>query len=483
MKKPSFIQWATSKAGMYLHDKKKPTLATWDEYELAILDYLFPAGDTEDILPHNRIIWSRVKKSGKSELAAALHIYFALFIDVPGEQYVLANDYEGAKSRVFKSIIGSLEKNPSIKDDQWRQVASEIVFTRLGSTIKAIAADYRGEAGSNHSFVSVDEPWGIIHEGGMRLMTEFSPVPTRPNSTIVYTGYQGFEGQSDYWHNLIDAGMGEPVPELAHLDNGDGQPACWKNGKMFVYWDHGARKPWQTPEFMSEQKKSFAGRMSEYLRVWENRRVKNAEAFITAEQWEKLYSPSLRGLHPEDKRLLVLGGDAGIKSDSCALVGVTWDEASKKVQALYCRIWKPEPGYPVQLTKTIGPEIVELARLYHVVAVAYDPYQMAAIAEMCRDAKVNMVEFPQTTRRIESDTHLHSLAWGNNLEHIGDPVLTEHVTNALAKANERGMRIVKEMSSAKVDAAVALAMATLVAVELLTEHTGKFEMQKNPFFR
>lgn len=482
MKKPSFIQWATSKAGMYLHDKKKPTLATWDEYELAILDYLFPAGDTEDILPHNRIIWSRIKKSGKSELAAALHIYFALFIDVPGEQYVLANDYEGAKSRVFNSIIKSLEKNPSIKADRWRQVGNEITFDN-DSSIKAIASDYAGEAGANQSFVTVDEPWGIFHEKSLRLMTEFSPVPTRLNSTVMYTGYQGFVNQSEFWHNMIDAGMEEPVPELIHLDNGDGKPACWQNGKTFVYWDHAPRKPWHTPAYLASEKASYKGRMSEYLRVWENRRVKNAEAFMTEDQWDSLRNPALRSLHPDDKRLLVLGADAATKKDCCALVGVTWDAVTKKVQVIYCKVWTPEPGLPIKLTKTIAPEIVALHKQYHVLMVAYDPSQMTAIAEMCNEAKVKMLEFPQNQLRIESDTLLSDLAWGGNLEHTGDLVLREHMTNAMGKKGERGMRIIKEMSANKVDAAVALAMATHTAIEIFTEHSGKMETSQNPFFK
>jgi hypothetical protein len=483
MSRPDFISWASSRGGMYIHDKKKPTLAVWQPYQVDILKHLFPAG--EERLPYSRIIWSEPKKSGKTELAAAVHIYFALFVDVPGEQYSLSNDFDGARARVWKSITGSLEKNPVVKRSDWSQVGSEIRFNN-GSMIKAIANDYRGEAGSNHSLATIDEAWGIIHENGLRLMTEFSPVPTRENSTIFYTGYQGFEGISEFYHNLIDSGMaGEPVPELMHIDNGDGKPSCWRNGRTFVFWSHLPRQPWHTPEYLEDQKRSFRGRINEYLRVWENRRTKGADAFCTDDQWDALEDKTLRSLHVDDKRLIVLAADAATKSDSCALVGTTWNETTKKVEQVSCDVWEPEDGTPIKLTETIGPRIVELSQKYKVMAVYYDPFQMAAIAEMCKRAKVEMIEFPQTSRRVESDKHLHDLIIGGNIAHYGDPTLKDHVTNAMAKSQgERGIRIVKELSSKKVDAAVALSMSALGCVETLAGgRSDDMRTAKNPFYQ
>lgn len=480
MNRPDFVRWITSPGGLYLYDKQKPTLATWLDYQCDIFRHIFPEGNGQ--LPYSRIIWSEPKKSGKTEIDAAVHLYFGFFVDVPGEQYVLANDYEGAKARVWKYIIGSLEKNPVIKKEDWGVVGSEIWLSN-GTTIRAIASDYRGEAGSNHSIATVDEPWGIVHGNSLRLMTEFSPVPTRENSTIFYTGYQGFEGESEFWHNLIDSGMVEPVPELLHIDNGDGKPACWRAGRTFVFWNHKPSMPWHTSEFLDGEKRSYAGRLSEYLRVWENRRVKNADAFCTEEQWVKLLDANLRALHKDDTRLVVLAADAATKSDACALAGVTWNTETKKMEAVLCEVWQPEEKRPVELTKTIGPKIVQLHREYKVMAVYYDPFQMAAIAEMCASAGVKMVEFPQTSRRLESDKYLHDLIWGGNFAHYGDPTLGAHVTNAVAQADRagRGIRIVKEMGSAKVDAAVALAMACLGALETLSPQPAEMQTSKNPF--
>lgn len=481
--RPDFMQWATSRGGMYLHDKQKPTLATWQPYQSDILRHIFPAGTGR--LPYARVIWSDVKKSGKTELAAAVQLYFGLFVDVPGEQYVLANDFEGARGRVWRYIEGSLERNPLFagkvtgKDD-WRVVGNEIKLGN-GTTIKAIASDYKGEAGANLSLATVDEPWGIMSEGAARLMTEFSPVPTRENSMVFYTGYQGWEGQSEYWHNLIDSGRAEPVAELIHIDDGDGNPACWRAGRTFVLWNHAARMPWHTEEYLAEQKRTLPP--SEYLRVWENRRVRNADAFCTQEQWDKLEDRALRGLHTGDQRVVVLGVDAATKSDCSAVVACGWDAEARRVQEVFTRIWKPDGHEPLKLTETVGPEIIRLHREQRVAGVYYDPYQMAAIAEMCQSAGVNMIEFPQTSQRVRSDTHLHGLIWGGNLTHRGDPALAAHVLNALTKENERGRRIVKDIGSAKVDAAVALSMAALGAVEMLAGgESAVLRVGKNPFY-
>lgn len=476
--RPSFLDWADS--ALYLHDRAhdRPALAEWTAYQRDLLAHLFPGG--ADPLPYTRIVWSCPKKSAKSTLAAGLHLWFALYIDTPGEQYVLANDLDGSRNRVFRYALRALERNPKLRrGTDWKARRSEIEFAN-GSIIRAIPADLRGEAGGNQSFTSIDEPWGIIYANGVRLATEFSPVPTRPNSTVVYTGYQGWQ-QSKWWHDLIDTGLaGEAVPELAHLDNGDGGPACWRNGRLFVYYDHLPRMPWHTPNYLAEQQRVLPP--AEYLRLWENRRTESADAFCTPDQWDRLLDSALRSLAPGDRRPLVLGVDAATRSDCTALVGCTWNAVSRKVEVVYVRVWQPGAvAGPVRLTETVGPEIIRLHREYRVAAAFYDPYQMVAIAEMCARAGVPMREFPQTARRIESDTHLHGLIWGGNLAHYGDPTLREHVTGAAVRPGERGLRIIKDPaggSGVKVDAAVALAMAALGAVETLT--TQKYALQIGP---
>lgn len=477
--RPSFSQWATSIGGTYLHDR--PQLASFPPYQRDILDHLFPRSADGAPLPYSRIVWSCPKKSAKSTLAAALHIYFALFVETPGEQYVLANDLDGGLNRVFRYLLHSLARNPMLTyGADWQATRESVTFSN-GTTIRAIPADLRGEAGGNQSFVSMDEPWGIIHENGVRLATEFSPVPTRETSVVFYTGYQGW-ARSQWWHDLIDSGLaGEPVRSLAHLTNGDGEPSCWQNGQLFVYYDHQPRMDWHTPRYLAEQQRILP--RNEYLRVWENRRTVGEDMLCTPEAWDMLHDPHLAPLHPQDQRPLVLAADAATRSDCTALVGCTWDSARSVVEVVYCRVWQPLEGAPLRLTETIGPEIIRLYRQHRVMCVMYDPYQMVAIAELCKREGVPMIEFPQTARRIQSDTHLHGLILGGGLRHSGDSRLRGHILNAALQPSERGVRLIK-VGSGPIDAAVALSMAAHTAVEILGS-TSKQPVQsaRNPFYQ
>lgn len=477
--RPSFLEWATSLGGMYLHDK--PHLASFPPYQREILDHLFPRSAEGAPLPYSRIVWSCPKKSAKSTLAAALHLYFGLFIETPGEQYVLANDLDGGLNRVFRYLLHSLARNPKLTYGVDWQATRESVTLSNRTLIRAIPADLRGEAGGNQSFVSIDEPWGIIHEDGVRLATEFGPVPTRETSVVFYTGYQGW-ARSQWWHDLIDRGLaGEPVPSLAHLTNGDGAASCWHNGQLFVYYDHQPRMDWHTPQYLAEQRRILP--RGEYLRVWENRRSVGEDMLCTPDDWDALYDPQLAPLHPGDQRLLVLAADAATRSDCTALVGCTWDGARGVVEVVYGHIWQPQEGTPLQLTATIGPEIIRLHRQHRVIGVMYDPYQMVAIAELCKREGVPMVEFPQTARRIQSDTHLHGLILAQRVRHYGDPRLREHVLSAALQPSERGVRLTK-IGSGPIDAAVALSMAAHTAVEALgsIDHRN-VQAARNPFYQ
>lgn len=474
--RPSFLHWAESRGGMYLPDHVPPRLAAWSAYHRPILDHLFPSGESE--LPYSRIVWSCPKKSAKSTLAAALHLWFALFVAPGGEQYVLANDLEGGRNRVFSYVRRALELNPILRrGTDWR-ASQDTIQLRNGTLIRAVANDVRGEAGGNHTLATFDEAWGVVYERGVRLATEFSPVPTRRHSLTFYTGYQGW-ANSLWWHNLIDEGLrGEPVPELSHLENGDGQPACWRNGRLFVYYDHVPRMAWHTPQYLAEQRRALPE--AEYLRVWENRRVGGANALCTAAHWDSLYDSALSPLQADDPRPVVFGVDAATQHDSTALVACAWEAATQRVQVVYSRVWAPEAGRPLSLHESIGAELARLAAQCRIVAVYYDPYQMIALAEWLQTRlNLPMIAFGQGAPRLQSDGHLYQLLSEGRLRHTGDSALRQHVLNAALQLSERGYRLVK--GAGQIDAAVALSMAAFGAARLLGGETP-LQMVKNPFY-
>lgn len=484
--RPSFIEWATSKAGLYLPDKRVPTLATWQPYQVDILNHLFPAGDAR--LPYSEIMWSEPKKSGKTEFAAGVQEYFALFVETPGEQYVLANDLEGASDRTFSAIRRSLEHASSVKgsgitNKTWRQVGTKIIFEN-GSEIKALANDYKGGAGGNQSLASIDEVWGFKAEKDLGLLTEFAPVPTRENSCAIYTGYQGYEGDGSHWHTMIDNVLehGEPVPELQHIEDGDGKPACWRVGRTFLFFSHWARMPWHTEEYLAQRRASMP--LSEYQRVWENRRTKNTNAFCTDAQWDALEDGTLRAFHDEDKRQLVISVDAATKDDTCAISGVGFNREEKRFEHLHFKLFRPDGGV-ITLTETVLPELLRLHATGKLKAVYYDPFQLAAIAELCIKAGIKMIEFPQMSQREAADTFFYECVKGRNFAHYGNNDLKEHVTNAVAIVNPKRdtIRLDKKQSGKKIDGAVATSMALYGAREQFGKPDGEIRQIPNPFFK
>jgi phage terminase large subunit-like protein len=485
MYRPSFIEWATSKGGLYLPDKRTPTLATWQPFQADILNHLFPAG--EGRLPYSEVMWSEPKKSGKTQIAAGIQLYMGWFIETPGEQYVLANDLEGASDRTFQAIRRSLEhasnvKGSGISHNDWRMVGTKLILSNQ-TEIKALANDYKGGAGGNQSLASIDEVWGFTAEKDLGLLTEFAPVPTRENSLAFYTGYQGYEGDGSHWHTMIDNVLehGEPVPELLHIEDGDGKPACWRVGRTFLFFSHLPRMPWHTEEYLAGRRMSMVP--SEYKRVWENRREKNVNAFVTDEQWDALEDKALRALVDGDAREIVLGLDAATKDDTCAVAGVGYDKPIKRYEQVYFKLFRPEPGKPVSLTTTVLPLLIKLHKTNRIKAVYYDPFQLAAISELCRKEGINMVEFPQMSLREASDTFFYECVKGKNIAHYGDKDLKEHVTNAVAivKPDRDTVRLDKKNSRRKIDGAVATSMALYGAKEELAKGEGTFNAITDPF--
>src|SRR3990170_6460465 len=90
------------------------------------------------------IVWSDIKKSIKSTIAASVNLARAWHTEW-GEYYVIANDLKQADSRVAKYIRRAIELNPKL-----RRIAKTVGYTTKlpsSSFIEAIPIDPTGEAG------------------------------------------------------------------------------------------------------------------------------------------------------------------------------------------------------------------------------------------------------------------------------------------------------------------------------------------------
>jgi hypothetical protein len=103
----------------------------------------------EGKLRYPELLFSAIKKSGKTALGAMIGLFFAVIIGgLFAEIYCLSNDFEQSVDRVSEACRRMAEASPFLRG-QAKVTANRITFTSTGSLIQACASDYAGFAGSN----------------------------------------------------------------------------------------------------------------------------------------------------------------------------------------------------------------------------------------------------------------------------------------------------------------------------------------------
>jgi phage terminase large subunit-like protein len=413
-------------------------------------------------VPWQTIVYSCPKKSGKTTINAAIVTAWAFVVEPPNEIYLLANDLDQARGRVYATVCAMIRRNPDLLKSV---VGGErgLTMTQFelvnGTVVKALAAEASTAAGSNHGLVSFDELWAYRSERARLLWAELTPVPTRRNSVRLVTTYAGYVGDGLLW-DLYVRGVGPEESEQGRGRRIDAKEPLYadESSGLLVYWDHEGRMPWQTPAYYAQQRASE--RPSDYLRYHENRWAVAAEAFVTLEQWEACVDPAVTPVVADPGLPVVVGVDGAVRKDSAGVVGVTWDPIARKVRVVNHAVWYPGGGAALDLEATVEQELLAWRDRYHVAAVVYDPYQLETIVRHLEAAGLPMERYDQTQERL---TAIGKTIWdlldGRNLVVYPNDRLREHALNAVALETPRGFRIAKDRARKKIDLFVALAMA------------------------
>jgi phage terminase large subunit-like protein len=418
--------------------------------------------DADGKLPWDTFVYSCRKKSGKSTINGGLTTWWGFTQESPNECSIFANDAEQANSRVFKTVTGIIRNNPQLLASA-KLEAAKITLSN-GTNIAWSACDFAGSAGSNHGFTSWDELWGYTSEASRRLWEEMTPVPTRVNSIRMITTYAGFENESKLLRELyllgVDAaehpdGQGERLhPTLPIYGN--------REARIFCYWDHEPRMPWQTPAYYASQRRSL--RPNAYLRLHENRWTVSESRFISSELWDACVRPGLSPLLPTREVSLFVGIDGSVKHDNAALVAVA--RIGNRLQLARLRIWKPTASDPLDIDATIGTALRELCTQFRVVNILVDPYQLHQLITMLKTEGLPIMEYPQTvSNTTRMGTNLFDVLKGGNLDLYANEELKEQALNCVALETPLGFRLAKEKASRKIDAIVALSMAVVGALD------------------
>jgi phage terminase large subunit-like protein len=421
------------------------------------------------------IVYSTIKKSGKTCLSSLVARYVAETYGTSNEIYCVANDQEQARGRGYQKLLDSIELDPTYMKktaiNGWKIIERAASFEPNRSIVKALSNDYRGESGSNPTATFWSELWAYTSEASRRLWEELTPVPTRERGFRFIDTYAGFTDESDLLLELYN--MGKGGRRLTHEEifwPFDDEPPIWVNesASLFLYWDSGVqarRMPWQTPEYYQTQAQML--RPNAFERLHLNYWTSSTDSFLPTEWFESCRSI----IPPLDNHMpVVIGVDASVSGDCTALVGVTRNPTdATEVMIRFYEVWSPTKGSPIDL-EVVAQRLKELCLRYNVVEIAFDPYQLHKLmTDLTHEGIAWCRPFNQGIQREIADKQLMDLIRDRHLYHNCGPEYTSHIQNAAAKYNikdDSKLRIVKKSASQHIDLVVATSMAVEESLRL-----------------
>jgi len=489
------------------------------------------------------VLYSAPKKSIKTALNGLIQRWVAETWGGQNEGYCLASDMEQSRGRVYQAFLTSIEKDPRYDKNKrilpsppdaggseypvWRIVERQALHIPTGSWVRAVSADYKGEAGSNPTISSWTELWALRLEKDKRLWDELTVPPTRPRGMRIVDTYAGYRGESnvlwDLWQRIQKDGRrisaDEPLgiawnnamklmflsyrempdrPDLRDLPLPDREdPPLWINeaAQSFGYIDQGRagrRMPWQLgavgDAYYAEEYASL--RTEAYVRLHENDWPDPVNALIPIEWWQHCLDQALRTPEqtlPElaSRRVpMVLGVDAGLSSDCAAIIGVTRHPIRHQETAVrLCKIFRPVGGAKLNYRETIDRYIREVCAVYNVKQIAYDEWQLHHLMTELNQGNPRLPEgdplrapvawcrqYNQSNDRRIADAQLVHMIRDQQIHHDGSmPELEEHFLGAAAQMSpteDTRLKIVKRDADSKIDAVVALSMANRECLRL-----------------
>ena len=417
------------------------------------------------------IVWSDIKKSYKSTIAAAVNLYRALHTEW-GECYIVANDLKQANSRVAHYLRRAIQLNPEM-NRRYKMVGYRIDVP-TGSYIEAIPIDPSGEAGSNADMITFSELWGANEEAKTNMWAEMTIPPGKHGQAFRWVeSYAGFVGESLLLYSLYELGVlnGELLwpDKLYHSNFGPPSPLelyVNKDARMLCLWNTQPRCHVQTKEYYKSESQILLP--NQFERMHGNKWVTSTETFVpiewfdackrSAEEWPE---------YDRTRKAMVIGMDAGVSDDNFGMwMGCRHPERTDEVVTEYVKRWIPPKGGKIDFQGTDenpGPEkeLRRLIREYNVVEVAYDQTQLHDMAtRLTKEGLAWFRAFGQVNARLISDSGIRTLFRDRKFWHRGEKDLRDNVQNADAKVDSEGrkIRIVKRAEQLKIDILISASM-------------------------
>lgn len=154
--------WIEDPRDPYTGEIFQPGPIILKEHQKRILRYAFTRVD--GAFPYVTVVYSTIKKSGKTRIAAGIAAWFAATQGNYNEVYCLANDGKQSSDRILSAVKKCVALSPDI---DWHVTKTRIDLPN-GTFIEAIPCDPTGSAGSNPGLTvwCLDEETEVLtHDG------------------------------------------------------------------------------------------------------------------------------------------------------------------------------------------------------------------------------------------------------------------------------------------------------------------------------
>jgi len=428
---------------------------------------------------YSTVVWSDIKKSYKSTIAAAVNLARAWHTEY-GEYFVIANDLKQADGRVAMYLRRAVELNPELR----KKVKTPGYRINLpsGSFIEAIPIDPSGEAGSNADMITTSELWGANEDAKGKMFSEMTIPPGKHGKAFRWIeSYAGYAGESKLLYSLYETGVKKGRllwPDKLYKVN-DSEPSPLElyvndDARMICLWNTQPRCPTQTLSYYKSEASILLP--SEFQRMHRNQWVSSTQTFVPMTWWDACKRTDEEWPKYDSKRQpMVVAMDAGISSDNFGMsLQFRHPEFSTDVCIEKIKKWEPPKGGKIDFQGTAdnpGPELVlrRWIKDYNIVQVTYDPYNLHDLStRLNKEAIAWFKSFNQGNDRLLSDSQVRNLIRDRKLWHRGEKDLREHVQNADAKIDEQDqkIRIVKRADQLKVDLLICISMGSYSVLRL-----------------
>lgn len=409
-----------------------------------------------------RALFGLPRWHGKSEIAAALHLYHLFAEPVyGGEQYAFATTRAQA-AIVLDTAKRMAQADPLLRAGArfYRQV---IEVPETGAVFRALPFDADTSQGFHPTFATGDE------------------VHVMKNLDMVDAMVSGMVGRTEGLFVAISTEGPRPDNTLRLLRD------QWaSDAEAYVYWA-GARKgqdlhdprvwrqsnpaPWITDAMLASQYRGLP--WATFCRLHLNYlppELAGSRAF-NPKAWEACSAaPVFDPLLP-----CVVGVDAAPRRDKTAVV---LDQRNPETGVHQVRLFtfEADPEAGLLDFDELKECLRGLCRKHRVDRIVVDPAHLFSTMDELGREGLPIEDFPQhASRMIPASTNLYDLVQLGRVAHGGEPVLTRHVLAAGVKEiPPSGWRITRVSRSEFIDGAVALAMAAWVAEAEWANRTPSF---------